>query len=72
MLPLSGDVPAMRELAQQLVGLARDGGIDLTGDNGLLTMLIRQVLQTGLNAELTEHLGYEAHAVDGRRTGKLS
>ena len=62
----------MRELAQQLVGLARDGGIDLTGDNGLLTMLIRQVLQTGLNAELTEHLGYEAHAVDGRRTGKLS
>jgi putative transposase len=68
-LPLSGDVPAMRELAQQLVGQARDGGIDLTGDDGLLTMLIRQVLQAGLNAELTEHLGYEAHAVDGRRTG---
>jgi putative transposase len=68
-LPLSGDVPAMRELAQQLVGQARDGGIDLTGDDGLLTMLIRQVLQAGLNAELTEHLGYEAHAVEGRRTG---
>jgi putative transposase len=68
-LPLSGDVPAMRELAQQLVGQARDGGIELTGDDGLLTMLIRQVLQAGLNAELTEHLGYEAHAVEGRRTG---
>jgi transposase-like protein len=68
-LPLSGDVPAMRELAQQLVGQARDGGIELTGDDGLLTMLVRQVLQAGLNAELTEHLGYEAHAVEGRRTG---
>jgi putative transposase len=68
-LPLAGDGPAMRQLAQQLVGQAREGGIDLTGDDGLLTMLIRQVLQAGLNAELTEHLGYEAHAVEGRRTG---
>jgi putative transposase len=67
--PLSGDVPALQQLAQSLVGQARDVGVELTGDNGLLTVLIRQVLQAGLNAELTEHLGYEAHAVEGRRTG---
>jgi putative transposase len=67
--PLPGDVSAMQQLALSLVGQARDGGLELTGDNGLLTVLIRQVLQAGLNAELTEHLGYEPHAVEGRRTG---
>jgi putative transposase len=61
--------PAVRELAESLVGQARAGGIELTGDNGLLTQLIRGVLQAGLNAEMTEHLGYEPHAVEGRRSG---
>jgi putative transposase len=68
-VPLSGDVPAMRQLAESLVGQAREGGVELTGDNGLLTQLIRQVLQAGLNAELTEHVGYEPHAVEGRGSG---
>jgi transposase-like protein len=31
----------------------------LTGEGGLLTGLVRQVLQRGLEVELTEHLGYE-------------
>jgi putative transposase len=61
--------PGVRELAESLVGQARAGGIELTGDNGLLTQLIRGVLQAGLNAELTEHLGYEPHAIEGRRSG---
>jgi transposase-like protein len=59
----------MRQLAESLVGQAREGGVELTGDNGLLTQLIRQVLQAGLNAELTEHVGYEPHAVEGRGSG---
>ncbi len=37
----------------------------LTGENGLLTGLVRRVLQTGLEVEMTEHLGYERHAVEG-------
>jgi len=41
----------------------------LTGENGLLTALVRQVLQTGLEVELTDHLGYESHAVAGRGSG---
>lgn len=61
--------PGVRELAESLVGQARAGGIELTGDNGLLTQLIRGVLQAGLQAEMTEHLGYEPHAVEGRRSG---
>ena len=41
----------------------------LTGDGGLLTDLMRHVLQRGLEVELSEHLGYERHAVEGRGSG---
>jgi len=61
--------PEMREWAEQLVARARSEGIELTGDNGLLTAMVRQVLQTGLNVELAEHLGYEPYAADGRGSG---
>jgi putative transposase len=62
--PLRGElVPrvapeSMREWAEQLVALAREDGVALTGEGGLLTDLMRHVLQTGLEVELTEHLGY--------------
>ena len=69
LVPLPGDGLAMRQFAESLVGQARTDGIELTGDGGLLTMLIRQVLQASLNAEMTEHLGYEPHAVEGRGSG---
>ena len=39
---------AMRDRAELLVALARDEGVELTGEHGLLTGLVRQVLQTGL------------------------
>ncbi len=68
-VPLVGDVPAMREWADELVQRARSEGVELTGDNGLLTALVRQVLQTGLEVELSDHLGYEPHAVAGRGSG---
>jgi len=59
----------MRDWADELVARARTEGVELTGENGLLTALVRQVLQTGLEVELTEHLGYEPHAVEGRGSG---
>ncbi|MFV0308727.1 MAG: IS256 family transposase [Desertimonas sp.] len=59
----------MRDLAAELVERARTEGVELTGDNGLLTALVRQVLQTGLEVEMTDHVGYERHAVEGRNTG---
>ena len=62
-LPSPPDVAAV---ADQLVATAREQGIDLTGPNGLLTGLTRQVLQSALEAELTEHLGYDP----GDRVGK--
>jgi transposase-like protein len=66
---LVGDEPAMREWAAEVVDRARHDGVELTGDNGLLTALVRQVLQTGLEVEMTDHLGSECHAVEGRNTG---
>jgi transposase-like protein len=68
-VPLVGDEPAMRQWADELVARARADGVELTGENGLLTALVRQVLQTGLEVELTDHLGYEAHDPAGRGSG---
>jgi len=59
----------MREWAEGLVARARAEGVELTGDDGLLTAMIRQVLQTGLEVELTDHLGYEPYDLAGRGTG---
>jgi putative transposase len=59
----------MRDWAAELVERARSEGVELTGDNGLLTALVRQVLQTGLEVEMTDHLGYEPHALEGRGSG---
>jgi putative transposase len=66
---VAGDTPAMREWAEQLVARARAEGVDLTGDDGLLTAMVRQVLQTGLEVELTDHLGYEPHDPANRGSG---
>jgi len=66
---VSGDDQAMRAWAEALVARARSEGVELTGDDGLLTALVRRVLQTGLEVEMTDHLGYERHAVEGRGSG---
>jgi putative transposase len=64
-----GDEPAMRDWAAELVERARSEGVELTGDDGVLTALVRQVLQTGLEVEMTDHLGYEWHDPAGRGSG---
>jgi transposase-like protein len=59
----------VREFAEELVARARTEGVALTGEDGLLTAMVRSVLQTGLEVELEEHLGYERYAAEGRGTG---
>jgi len=59
----------MQVWAEELVARARDEGVDLVGEGGLLTGLVREVLQAGLEVELTEHLGYEPHDPAGRGSG---
>src|SRR5205807_1873301 len=60
---------ARREFAQQMVEEARATGVNLVGTGGLLTELTKRVLESGLEVEMTEHLGYEKHAVEGRDGG---
>ena len=42
------------------------GGLRLTGEGGFLPEMIKAVLERGLQAELTEHLGYEKGDPAGR------
>ena len=63
------DGPEMREWATELVARARTEGVDLTGEGGLLTAMVRNVLQTGLEVELEDHLGYEPYDAAGRNSG---
>jgi putative transposase len=67
-LPLSG-LPTERELAEQLVEQARAEGVDLVGPGGLLGDLTKRVLEAGLEAEMTDHLGYDKHDPAGRDGG---
>lgn len=40
---------------------AKEQGLSLTGPDGLLKQLTKTVLETALNEEMTEHLGYAKH-----------
>ena len=58
-----------QRLAQELVEQARAEGVELLGQGGLLTRLTKSVLETALESEMTEHLGYDKHNVMGRNGG---
>jgi putative transposase len=42
---------------------------EILGDNGLLKQLTKAVLERAMQAELTEHLGYEKHDASGDKSG---
>ena len=56
-------------VAEQLVAQAREKGIELVGPDGLLSQLTKRVLETALEAEMTDHLGYDKHDPAGRNRG---
>src|SRR6476660_3266013 len=49
-----------------LIDSAQQGGVQLTGQGGFLPEMIKAVLERGLAAELTGHLGYEQGDPAGR------
>jgi transposase-like protein len=53
--------------AAAMVAEARQRGLELTGPNGLLKLFTKNVLETALNEEMTEHLGHERHRADAGR-----
>jgi transposase-like protein len=60
---------AEAEAARELVRLARERGLALTGPDGLLKQLTMTVIETALNEEMTGHLGYEKHDPAGQGAG---
>jgi putative transposase len=50
----------------ELIDGAQQGGVRLTGEGGFLPEMIKAVLERGLAAELTDHLGYEQGDPAGR------
>jgi transposase-like protein len=67
--PPAGAGPLDREWAEWLVDSARAEGLELVGPDGVLAGITRQVLEAALEAELTDHLGYEKHSPLGRGSG---
>jgi transposase-like protein len=62
---------AEQRAAVELVRLAQEQGLSLTGPDGLLKQLTKTVLETALNEEMTDHLGYEKHDPPGAGTGNI-
>jgi putative transposase len=57
------------EMARRLVQQAREEGLEITGESGLLASMMKSVLEAALNEELTDHLGYEHGDPAGRGSG---
>ncbi|GAA3128891.1 hypothetical protein GCM10020255_001960 [Rhodococcus baikonurensis] len=53
--------------AAELVRLAREQGLSLTGPDGLLKQFTKTVLETALNEEMTEHLGHDKNQANPDR-----
>ena len=62
---------AEERAAEEMVARAREQGLSLTGPDGLLKQLTKQVLETALDQELTEHLGHEKNSPAGNETGNV-
>lgn len=55
------EVSAEQRAAAELVRLAKEQGLSLTGPDGLLKQLTKSVVESALAEEMTDHLGYEKH-----------
>src|SRR5258708_2527795 len=68
-LPLAGDGLLDDALLDEMVARVRADGARLTGPGGFLSEMVKAVLDRGLQAELTEHLGYDAGDPAGNLSG---
>ncbi len=60
---------ADEQLLRELTERARAGGLQLTGEGGLLGKLTKMVIEGALEGEMDDHLGYEKHDPAGRNGG---
>ena len=75
MTTVTKDVPAEptdvldEQLVRQLAARARAEGLRLTGESGLLARLTKVVVESALEGEMDDHLGYGKHDPAGRNGG---
>jgi putative transposase len=58
-----------QQLIEELVSRAEAEGLQLTGEGGLLQQLTKRLLESALDGEMTDHLGYEKHDPAGKNGG---
>jgi putative transposase len=56
-------------LVGRLVAQAREQGLQLSGEGGLLQQLTKIVLESALEGEISDHLGYDKHDPAGANSG---
>ena len=57
------------QLIARLAGKAREGGLALTGEGGLLAQLTKRLVESALDGEITDHLGYDKGDPAGKNGG---
>ncbi|MER7191195.1 IS256 family transposase [Streptomyces flaveolus] len=57
------------QLIDELVSRAQAEGLQLTGEGGLLQQLTKRLLESALEGEITDHLGYDKHDPADRNGG---
>lgn len=57
------------QLIEELVGRAQAEGLQLAGEGGLLQQLTKRLLESALEGEVTDHLGYDRHDPAGKDGG---
>ncbi len=57
------------QLVEQLADRARSEGLQLTGEGGLLARLTKRVVESAIEGEMDDHLGYGKHDPAGRDGG---
>ncbi|WP_395858457.1 transposase [Arthrobacter echini] len=57
--PVTEEIINQKDPAERLLAQAKAQGVSLVGPGGLLSQLTKSVLETALEAELTEHLGHD-------------
>ncbi|GAA1268068.1 hypothetical protein GCM10009609_34000 [Pseudonocardia aurantiaca] len=57
------------QLIDRLASRARAGGLQPAGEGGLLQALTKRLMESALEGEITDHLGYDRHDPAGRDGG---
>lgn len=68
-VPVEVSPAVEQQLIDQLVDQAQANGLRLAGEGGLLAQLTKRLIESALDGEMTDHVGYERHDPAGRGSG---